>query len=156
VTSTVDSDVKPAPFLHCETVYKAMRETATEVHESEVPMLVWEGFLTKLMLNLNLSVPYYSTVKNYLTKMGCIRQLKRGGGTTPSQWELIKPPTPALWDALPEKPANRPGPVSGTDPSEVAMLKQRLSNLAERQDKLEEGQELLVELYNKMIKEKKS
>lgn len=69
-------------------------------------MIVWEGFLTRFITEeLHLSVPYYSSVTQALKRMGCIRQLRRGGGTSPSQWELITEPTPALFEhAVPPKP----------------------------------------------------
>jgi hypothetical protein len=52
-------------------------------------VIVYEGFFTALITQkLNLSTPYYTSVKNALIRMGCISQLRRGGSTTPSQWEL--------------------------------------------------------------------
>jgi transcription termination factor NusB len=55
--------------------------------------VVYEGFLTRLITQqLNLSVPYYTKVRKALLRMGCIRQLRRGGGSSPSQWELSHEP----------------------------------------------------------------
>lgn len=64
-------------------------KTSPEKH-----VIIYEGFLTQLITQkLNLSTPYYTHVRTALIRMGCIRQLKRGGGTAPSQWELIYEPT---------------------------------------------------------------
>jgi hypothetical protein len=54
--------------------------------------------------------------------MGCVKQLQRGGSSTPSQWWLIEEPSQELWDA---KRAHR-----GT--SKVDMLTQRVTNLEKR------------------------
>lgn len=68
-------------------------------------MIVWEGFLTRFITEeLHLSVPYYSSVTLALKRMGCIKQLRRGGGSSPSQWELITEPTEELFtNKLPKK-----------------------------------------------------
>src|SRR3954468_22235888 len=88
----------PALFGHCETVYNAMLARATSVREGNVRMVVWEGFLTKLILEeLRLATPYYTSVTQALTKMGCIRQLRRGGSSTTSQWELLRAPNLATF-----------------------------------------------------------
>ena len=154
---TTDSDVKPSLFLHCETVYVAMRDGAQQVHEGDVPIVVWEGFFTRLMRDLDLAVPYYSKVRNFLMQMGCIKQLRRGGGTTPSQWELIKPPTMELWSQLEDKPGVRPGPVSNSlDSAEVATLKQRVNDLTGEVATLKENFKVFLELYNKNLKQKEA
>jgi hypothetical protein len=70
--------------------------------------LVYEGFLTHLITqDLGLATPYYTSVMNRLKKMGCVRQLSRGGGPTPSQWELITEPT---LDSFEAAEAARPKP----------------------------------------------
>lgn len=82
----------PAAMLyqHCESAYNKMLESAKRVDGA----VVWEGALTRLITrDLNLSIPYYTSITRTLRAMGCIRQLKRGGGTAGSQWELINDPT---------------------------------------------------------------
>jgi hypothetical protein len=149
-------DVKPAPFSHCEMVYLAMRNAAKDIYEGDVPMVVWEGFLTKLTRDLGLSVPYYSTVRGYLLEMGCMRQLRRGGGTTPSQWELIRPPTMELWKDLPDKPSGRLGnPTNTADPADVATLKQRVNDLEATVETLKANFGTFIDLYNKGLKKEK-
>lgn len=94
----------PALYHHCAKVFQALKDNA-KVHQEDdgeggvVNILVWEGFLTKMFGDLDLSVPYYTKCTQALKNMGCIRQLRRGGGNSPSQWEIIQSPTPALFDA---------------------------------------------------------
>jgi hypothetical protein len=90
------SEAKAAPALygHCIVVYGAMMNRAKRVTEAGVKMIVWEGFPTKLIMDeLHMSNPYYTYTLRALQGMGCVRQLRRGGSSTPSQWELIEEPT---------------------------------------------------------------
>lgn len=89
----------PAAMLyqHCESAYNKMLETAKRVDGA----VVWEGALTRLITHdLNLSIPYYTSITRTLRAMGCIRQLKRGGGTAGSQWELINDPSEEKFSAV--------------------------------------------------------
>lgn len=102
-----------ALFSHCQSVYQAMLQNAhKETHEEGdmlVSVIVYRGMLTQLVTGtLHLSVPYYSWVTQSLKKMGCVRQIKRGGGTSPSEWELIKEPTLELFEATREKKLRKP------------------------------------------------
>jgi hypothetical protein len=54
---------------------------------------VYEGFLTRLFADHNLATPYYTTVMRRLKQMSCVRQLSRGGGNSPSKWEMLEEPT---------------------------------------------------------------
>jgi hypothetical protein len=96
-----------AIFGHTCSVYEAMFERATRVPIDGLEnqyMVVYEGRLVNLVTQeLYLSVPYYSRVTQLLKKMGCARQLKRGGGSSNSQWELVKEPTLEDYLALVEK-----------------------------------------------------
>jgi Lhr-like helicase len=87
-------DTVPALYQHCVRAYRAMMEEADQVLlDDAVPAIVYEGFLTDLITNkLKLSVPYYSKVTNSLKRMGCIKQLRRGGSSTPSQFQLLREP----------------------------------------------------------------
>ena len=97
-------------FEHCSKVYSAMHEEAKRVDTAEGGMIVYEGFLTALVTKkLNLSVPYYTSVMRVLKDMGCVRQLRRGGGTAPSQWMLIREPDEASFtQASPKKEKPKP------------------------------------------------
>lgn len=113
---------KPAIMDHCIAAYDAMVEEAVTEEEG----LVYEGFLTKLILNsLNLSMPYYTKVTKELKRMGCIHQLRRGGSTTPSRWLLLQEPTMILFE---DSPVNTE--LTGTD--RVSVLEQRVRDNTER------------------------
>lgn len=100
-----DTDVPVALYGHCLITYQTMLSEASGVVDDDNTIIVWEGMLTRLITaQLNLSVPYYTAVTKALKRMGCIRQLKRGGGTAPSQWELLKEPTEELFiNAMPKR-----------------------------------------------------
>jgi hypothetical protein len=88
-----------AVFRHSLTVYAEMENQSRLVTVEGIKMLVYEGKLTELVVNTcELSVPYYSKVTQALKGMGCCRQLRRGGGPSLSQWELIKEPTVELYE----------------------------------------------------------
>jgi len=97
--------------------------------EVDIPQdfTVWEGFTTRLFKELNLAVPYYTSVMNELQRMDCVRQMRRGGSTTPSQWLLLRQPTRELFDG-PDSPAR----------SRKDLLEQQLRDLAKRVAVLEE------------------
>jgi hypothetical protein len=102
VTTT---EVPPALYEHCCAVYRLMEGKASRRDD----MVVYEGFLTRDIMEppLHLSVPYYTSIRRELTRMGCIRQLRRGGGSAPSQWELLRAPTVDLYRE--QEPLRKPG-----------------------------------------------
>lgn len=95
-------DELPALYHHCVTVYSRMyskgeRDTTTGV-------VTYEGFIHKLITrDLGMAGPLYSYVMNALKHMGCIKQIRRGGGSSPSWWRLITAPTPLLFRQMPDK-----------------------------------------------------
>lgn len=70
-----------------------------EAEVNDDGMLVWTGYTTKLFKRLNLAVPLFTSVTQHLKRMDCIRQLARGGGSSPSAWLLLQPPTETLFGA---------------------------------------------------------
>lgn len=89
-------------FRYCVQVYQVMKNES--FYHGESDQTIWEGFFTKLITeDLGLSVPYYSTIRRELMRMECIRQLRRGGGSSPSQWALLHEPTEELWHNAPAK-----------------------------------------------------
>src|SRR5213595_3886111 len=92
-------DASPALYYHCVEAYSEMLAHAEKVELDEgTEGMVYEGFIVAFFKEvLNLSSPYFSSVTQALTKMGCARKLKRGGSTTPSQWLMITEPTPELF-----------------------------------------------------------
>jgi hypothetical protein len=101
----VEEDLVPALFQHCCDVYALMERQATKVGTR----IIYEGFLTKLITEkpIFLSVPYYTSVRSSLVRMGCITQLRRGGGSSPSLWVLNHPPTLQLFTH--ERPLKKAG-----------------------------------------------
>src|SRR4051794_10906529 len=113
IAATPSSPATPVLFLHCRQVYDAMMQQAFKTGGGETTdgpepeMVVYEGRLVQLITrDLHLSVPYYSHVRTALMRMGCIRQLRRGGGGSPSQWELIHELTEELF--LNSEPPRKP------------------------------------------------
>jgi hypothetical protein len=139
---SIQDDQVPADFRHSEAVWERMYREATVVPsstEGEAPMLVYEGFLSRLITapenqgGLNLSNPYYSKCTTILTRMGCVRQLKRGGGSGTSQWQLLdKPKLEVYFDKVQKR-----GVGSGRK-NKTAQLEDQLMSVISRQNRLEE------------------
>ena len=99
-------DAPVALYGHCETVYnRLLAEAKNVVQDDGHTIVMWEGMLTKLIIQkLYFSTPNYTNIIRALKRMGCIRQLKRGGSSGMSQWEIIKEPThEAFLNGLPPK-----------------------------------------------------
>jgi len=97
-----DADERPMPALwsYLLRVYNQMEEAA-EVEEQEGldggSGLVYTGHLTTLFQDMQIPNPYYTSVTQALKAMGCIIQLRRGGGTGLSKWALLERPTEQLF-----------------------------------------------------------
>ena len=141
-----DDGALPALYDHCLNTYHEMLRQATTViqpkknvddeDEEAGSIVVYEGYLTHLVTkNLRLSVPYYTTIRQNLIRMGCIRQLKRGGGSSKSQWELIYEPTEEAF--LKNRAAKRP-----KQRREDAFAEQ-IRNLSARVSELEDWKEAI-------------
>jgi hypothetical protein len=99
-STCVAEQAPPTLLQHCEVVYNAMLDRASSVKEGNVELVVYEGALTNLVIKeLEFPNPYYTSLTRALAGMGCVRQLRRGGGGHPSQWELLTKPTLELWQA---------------------------------------------------------
>jgi hypothetical protein len=98
--SEVKSSQTPLPsvFEHCQVVYKHLFSTSKKETLDDQDILVWEGFLTQVFEELHYPVPYFTKIRKELMRMGCIHQLRRGGGTATSKWMLIRPPERAHWE----------------------------------------------------------
>jgi hypothetical protein len=98
-----ENSAPPATFGHIMSVWGVMTEEAKDTPDGRI----WEGYMTKLVLNkLKLAIPYYTATTQALKGMGCAQQLTRGGGSAPSRWLLKKPPTLdeyLLWEQHKEK-----------------------------------------------------
>ena len=131
--STINPTVIPALYEHALRVYNAMRnEAVIESIEGSDPtrkFLVYDGHLTNLFKRLRLSVPYYTKIKNMLVSMGCIEQVRRGGGNGTSKWFLWYPPGLEAW-----KVAEAARPRRG---NKQTVHDQQIKDLAARVAKLE-------------------
>lgn len=131
-----DDDVLPAMYEHCCRTYSMMLSESTKVGH----VVVYEGYLTRLITQkVMLSVPYYGKIRTLLLEMGCVRQLKRGGGNSPSQWELITEPTEELFR---KAHANNEAPQGETKigklSNRVTEAEQALSRALDRLDSIEQ------------------
>jgi len=94
----------PAMFNHCVLIYDAMHEAATEQERDGFHVRIYEGFLTKLFEAERLATPYYTSVMAELQRMDCVRQLRRGGGSSKSEWLIVQRPTEQLWELKSSRP----------------------------------------------------
>jgi hypothetical protein len=155
VTIQDDEQVLPAVYEHAVNVYEVMFQRAQRrvVDENNV-ILVYEGRLTKLIEELHLSTPYYTSVMKALKAMGCVRQLRRGGGSTASQWELLRTPSRELYlqnaDAVNQ--GGRRSVVDRIDELEnsVAAFSQRQRDLQMQLDSQKDVLEQLASIIRRM------
>lgn len=107
-------------------------------------VIVYEGFFTALITHkLNLSVPYYTSIRKALIRMGCVRQLKRGGGSAPSQWELVYEPTLEAFMRQEE-----PKTPKQTKESQTEAL---VDSLLKRMQDVEDTQQEIIQLLAKQL-----
>lgn len=125
-----DTDVQTTPMIfdHCVSVYEEMEKNKDSTAE---PDKIYEGHLTKLFQELGLSTPYYTSVMKALKRMGCVEQIRRGGGNAPSRWLLAKVPTEELFHNTIELKK----PLGGR----TAILEQRVSDMNSRLQRLEQA-----------------
>lgn len=117
--SEQEMEAPVAVFRHSVTVYNEMAAQASVIEAEDTRMLVYEGKLVELVVDTcGLSVPYYTKVTQALKGMGSARQLRRGGGSSGSQWELIKEPTQELWEAY----MNEVDPEDNTEYAPMQMV----------------------------------
>lgn len=115
-------------FQHCLLVYNKMLEQSMQGADS-MPS-VYRGYLTHLIRDdLGLPLPYYTTIKRALEDLGCIDQVKRGGGPQPSEWLLYHPPDPLAYAQLQFN--------NETRGSRIEMLEQAVASMNQRLGKLE-------------------
>jgi hypothetical protein len=133
-TPSLDLEIIPAMYEHAVRVYGAMAEKAKPDDDG---LLVYDGHLTGLFRMLRLSIPYYTTIKNRLIAMGCIEQLRRGGGSGTSRWVLWKTPELEEWRSV--------APARAQRGSKTAQQDQAIRSLAERVTTLEAQMALMIE-----------
>lgn len=144
---TINEDSLPMLYKHCANVYSMMLQQSS--YDDARGCQVWEGVLTHLITReCNLSLPFYSSVTRALKAMNCVRQIRRGGGTTPSMWELVQAPTPMNYYQS-EASGKFEAAKSQSRPSRVASVEQNLRQLVSRVDTLEDALQGLIELIIK-------
>lgn len=111
-------------FDHCISVYDEMRAQARPEDEG----LIYEGYLTKLFGQLQMATPYYSSIMKHLKTMGCVEQIRRGGGNTPSRWLLVRPPNEESFRSFEQLKRPRTG--------KIAAVEQRLRDLNKKYEEL--------------------
>jgi hypothetical protein len=134
---TVSEEAPPKLFEHCLVVFGQMKREARPTQIEGQHALVYEGFLTRLFGQLSLATPYYTSVMQRLRKMGCVRQISRGGGNAPSRWELIKDPTWEEFEAAEHHRLRRD--------TQLGQLQGQVADLNARVHKLEEIVGLMVD-----------
>lgn len=137
-SAPVRKDETPAAlYTHCVNVYEKMLQEARIEPSGDV---VWEGMLVNFITGrMNLSVPYYTTITRALKRMGCIEQIKRGGGTAPSQWRLVTEPTLTKFEDTQPRRSNRK-PID-----KYEMLQDQLTQLSRRIVVLEAALEKVIQ-----------
>jgi hypothetical protein len=116
----------PALWEHALKTYETMhRQAKQEVVEGE-KATVYEGFLSRLIRDdLGIAIPYYGKILRVLSKMGCIAQIKRGGGNSPSRWILFKGPSREEFDAVYRTEKVRESPTE----TRLDVLEQRVKDI---------------------------
>jgi hypothetical protein len=100
---------------------------------------VYTGFLTRLFADLHYAVPQYTHVMRALKEMDCVRQLQRGGSSSPSKWALLQPPSISLWNSH-KGAETKPWRTA----SKVETLNQQIRDLDKRVAELEKRVEALL------------
>lgn len=82
--------VKDALFRQLEAVYGWMSDRAKKTPEG---IKVFFGKTTRALDDQEIPRGQYSPIFNTLKELGCLRQIKRGGGVNAiSEWEVVAPP----------------------------------------------------------------
>lgn len=148
VTDIVDKSPTSVVFDHCKRVYGEMKAQArdetlsSESGDEQTTLSVYEGHLTKVFAQLSLSTPYYTAVMRYLKSMGCVEQLQRGGGNSPSRWALLREPTESSFLSVEGQNRSRSGRTAALEQQtrdltrQVITLHARVSTLAAHLDAL--------------------
>lgn len=86
-----------AKYMNTLAVYEYMDTNSLDDIIEGQNIRTWTGRTTEILPHLGISPPQYSPIIGKLKAMGCIAQITRGGGGTPSKWALLYKPTPDLY-----------------------------------------------------------
>jgi hypothetical protein len=131
---TINHRQPPMAYIHLCDIWKLMRDEARQASEG----WVWEGSTTSLFDRLEKGRALYTQVMTRLANMGCVLQLRRGGGPQPSIWLIQKAPTLDDFYGSPQgrtTPKQQRGGTQGANASDVAQqlrdVNRRLQNVEE-------------------------
>lgn len=132
-------------FEHCKNVYERMLqesepETLTDFTQEpprqvETGNRIYEGYLTRLVSDLGLAAPYYTSIRRLLTRMQSIEQLSRGGGNAKSKWRLVRPPTVEAFE--------RADAIAPRSVGKTAALQQQVTDLTSQMQRMQERIDIL-------------
>jgi hypothetical protein len=129
----------PMMWDHIKDIFTAMNERAQDedLHQGDElvdpeTQRVYTGHLTSLFAELQKPAPYYTDIMTALKAMGCVEQLRRGGGSAESKWVICYPPTEEGYLAYLN---NRSG---SKKPGKVEILEQQVRTLSTRVQDIEE------------------
>lgn len=91
MTEAVDARL----YEQCCKVYEAMLRNSQPTADPSVRH--YRGYTTYLLEQAGYSISNYTPIMRRLRLMGCVKQNVRGGRGTPSEWEVVKPPTRAAF-----------------------------------------------------------
>jgi hypothetical protein len=136
-----EAGAPPSLYEHTCRVFEEMRKrSVVQRGDGGIDMIVYEGFMTGLFSELGMSIPYYTKIMRRLKAMGCVRQLKRGGGAAPSRWEILEEPSEEDFMAADREVDDKVPAVS-----RASVQEQQISDLATRLDELETWREKFMQ-----------
>ena len=127
--------VKDALFRQCEAVYEWMENVADDDG-------LFLGRTTQCLIDLKIANSRYGSIFKVLRDLGCVTQIKRGGGRDAvSEWQLHYPPSiDSYWEAK--------NAVGNKDVSRIRSLENLVREHANRLDDIQRDQ---LEMY-KLLK----
>ena len=127
--------VKDALFRQCEAVYEWMENIADDDG-------LFLGRTTQCLIDLKIANSRYGSIFKVLRDLGCVTQIKRGGGRDAvSEWQLHYPPSiDSYWEAR--------NAVGNKDVSRIRSLENLVREHAKRLDDIQRDQ---LEMY-KLLK----
>lgn len=127
--------VKDALFRQCEAVYEWMENIADDSG-------LFLGRTTQCLIDLSIANSRYGSIFKTLRDLGCVTQIKRGGGREAvSEWQLHYPPSiDSYWEAK--------NAVGNKDVSRIRSLENLVREHAKKIDDIQRDQ---VEMY-KLLK----
>lgn len=127
--------VKDALFRQCEAVYEWMNNIADDDG-------LFLGRTTQCLVDLKIANSRYGAIFKVLRDLGCVTQIKRGGGREAvSEWQLNYPPSiDSYWEAK--------NAVGNKDVSRIRSLENLVREHAKRLDDIQRDQ---LEMY-KLLK----